>query len=159
MRRVAGARGPQMQAGFAARAMKLDITGFNGTACQQLVAAPATNFRGIGYGRFHTVFIPSLRGNGVKCFRFIYFLLVVEPVDLDDAGYPPFVVLCFFHVHGQIYSPPDELLLGTEPGFFHQFFQAWQSFFSAVRMKGADAARMPGVPESRTSPTRMRLGA
>ena len=68
-------------------------------------------------------------------------------VDHGDAGNPPLVVRRLFHVHGQIHGPPDELLLGAEPGLFHQFFQARQGFLRAVRVKGADPARKAGDSE------------
>lgn len=121
MRRLAGARGPQMQAGFAARALKLDFSGFKFATRQQAVAVPAANFRGRCDGRFHKE--PSLCGaRRVERVCFIKILIVVEFVDPDDAGNPSLVVRRLFHVHGQIHGPPDELLLGTEPGLFHQFF-------------------------------------
>ncbi len=96
--------------------------------------------------RFHKE--PSLCGaRRVERVCFIKILLVVEFVDPADARNPSLVVRRLFHVHGQIHGPPDELLLGAEPGLFHQFFQARQSFLRAVRVKGADPARMAGVPE------------
>lgn len=60
MRRLAGARGPQMQAGFAARALKLDFSGFKFATRQQAVAVPAANLRGRCDRRFHKE--PSLCG-------------------------------------------------------------------------------------------------
>lgn len=107
----------------------------------------AAILRGGLVGHFHSV-LPSLRGaRRVERFGFIKILLVVEFVDPDDAGNPPLVVRRLFHVHGQIHGPPDELLLGAEPGLFHQFFQARQGFLRAVRVKGADTAWMAGIPE------------
>ena len=85
MRREAGARGPQMYAGFATGALKFDFSNFKGSACEQSVAIPATNFRGGFHWRFHVVFSSSLRGSGIKGFGFIKSLLMVEPVDLDDT--------------------------------------------------------------------------
>ena len=126
--------------------MKLYFSGFNNAPRQQAVAIPAANGRRRGDGRFHKA--PSLCGaRQIKGFGFIKILLVIEFVDLDDAGNLPPVVRRLFHIDGQIHGPPDELLLGAESGFLHQFFQTLQRFFSAVRVKGADPARMPGISE------------
>ena len=130
MRRLAGARGPQMQAGFAARALKLDFSGFKFATRQQAVAVPAANLRGRCDRRFHKE--PSLCG-ARRVGRVCFMLLTMAMLEV--------------HVHGQIHGPPDELLLGAEPGLFHQFFQARQGFLRAVRVKGADPARMAGVSE------------